>query len=46
LVVFFGVQNVTNRLNFSAYTWNRRTNTVRFQEQQGLFPILGLEWKW
>jgi len=46
LTVFFGVQNVTNRLNFSAYTWNRRTNTVRFQEQQGLFPILGLEWKW
>jgi len=45
LVVFFGVQNVTNRKNFSAYTWNRRTNTVRFQEQQGLFPILGLEWK-
>lgn len=45
LVVFFGVQNVTNRRNFSAYTWNRRTNTVRFQEQQGLFPILGLEWK-
>jgi hypothetical protein len=45
LVVFFGVQNVTNRKNFSAYTWNRRTNSVRFQEQQGLFPILGLEWK-
>lgn len=45
LVVFFGVQNVTNRKNFSAYSWNRRTNTVRFQEQQGLFPILGLEWK-
>jgi hypothetical protein len=36
---------VTNRRNFSGYTWNRRTNTVRFQEQQGLFPILGLEWK-
>ncbi len=45
LVVFFGVQNVTNRLNFSAYTWNRRSNSVRFQEQQGLFPILGLDWK-
>jgi len=46
LTVFFGVQNVTNRKNFSGYTWNRRTNTVRFQEQQGLFPILGLDWKW
>lgn len=46
LVVFFGVQNVTNRQNFSGFAWNRRTNTIRFQEQQGLFPILGLEWKW
>lgn len=46
LTVFFGVQNVTNRKNFGAYTWNRRANTVRFQDQQGLFPILGLDWKW
>jgi outer membrane receptor protein involved in Fe transport len=46
LVVFFGIQNVTNRQNFSGFAWNRRTNTIRFQEQQGLFPILGLEWKW
>jgi hypothetical protein len=44
-VLFAGVQNITNRKNFSAYTWNRRSNTVRFQEQQGLFPILGFEWK-
>lgn len=44
-VLFAGVQNLTNRQNLSAYTWNRRTNTVRFQEQQGLFPILGFEWK-
>ena len=43
-VVFAGVQNLTNRRNLSAYTWNRRTNTVRFQEQQGVFPILGFEW--
>ncbi len=46
LTVFFGIQNVTNRKNFSGFSWNRRTNTVRFQEQQGLFPILGLEWGW
>lgn len=44
-VLFAGVQNLTNRRNLSTYTWNRRTNTVRFQEQQGLFPILGFEWK-
>lgn len=44
-VLFAGVQNLTNRQNLSTYTWNRRTNTVRFQEQQGVFPILGFEWK-
>jgi outer membrane receptor protein involved in Fe transport len=46
LTVFFGVQNVTNRQNFSGLSWNRRSNTVRFQEQQGIFPILGLDWGW
>jgi hypothetical protein len=44
-VLFAGVQNLTNRRNLSAYTWNRRANVVRFQEQQGLFPLLGFEWK-
>ncbi len=43
--LFFGVQNLTNRKNFSGFSWNRRTNTVRFQDQQGLFPILGLRWR-
>ena len=45
LNVFVGVQNVTNRRNFASYTWNRRTNTQQFGEQQGLFPILGLDWR-
>jgi hypothetical protein len=43
--VFGGVQNVTNRRNFASYAWNRRTNTPQFGEQQGLFPILGLDWR-
>ena len=43
--VFFGVQNVTNRRNFASYNWNRRTNTQQFGEQQGIFPILGLDWR-
>ena len=42
LNLFFGVQNVTNRRNFASYTWNRRTNSQQFGEQQGIFPILGL----
>jgi TonB-dependent receptor-like protein/carboxypeptidase family protein len=45
LNVFAGVQNVTNRRNFASYTWNRRTNTQQFGEQQGRFPILGLDWR-
>ena len=44
LTVFVGVQNVTNRRNFAGYRWNRRTNTPQFGEQQGMFPILGLNW--
>ena len=45
LNVFFGVQNVTNRRNFASYSWNRRTNTQQFGEQQGIFPILGFDWR-
>ena len=45
LNLFFGVQNVTNRRNFASYSWNRRTNARQFGEQQGLFPILGLDWR-
>ncbi len=43
--VFLGVQNVTNRRNFAGYSWNRRTNAEQFGEQQGIFPILGLDYK-
>ena len=45
LNLFFGVQNVTNRRNFASYNWNRRTNSQQFGEQQGLFPILGFDWR-
>ena len=44
-VLFGGVQNVTNRHNLSRYVWNRRTNTQEYTEQQGIFPILGFEWR-
>ncbi len=44
-VLFGGVQNVTNRHNLSRYVWNRRTNTQEHTEQQGIFPILGFEWR-
>ena len=45
LNLFLGVQNVANRRNFANYSWNRRTNSQQFGEQQGLFPILGLDWR-
>jgi hypothetical protein len=43
--VFVGVQNVADRENFASYSWNRRTNAQQFGEQQGLFPILGFDWR-
>ncbi|HWI17153.1 MAG TPA: TonB-dependent receptor, partial [Vicinamibacterales bacterium] len=43
--LFFGAQNVTNRKNVSGYSWDRRNNAPRVLEQLGLFPILGLDWK-
>ena len=43
--VFGGVQNLTNRRNVAGYTWDRRNNMMRVNEQLGLFPILGLDWR-
>jgi hypothetical protein len=43
--VFAGVQNLTNRRNVAGMSWNRRDNAPTVQEQLGLFPVLGLDWK-
>lgn len=45
VILFFGVQNVTGGRNVSGYTWNRRSNTADANEQLGVFPLLGLEWR-
>ena len=45
LLVYAGIQNVTNRRNFANYSWDRRNNAVRFGEQQGIFPLVGMEWR-
>jgi hypothetical protein len=45
LLVFAGVQNVTNRRNFANYSWDRVNNRPRFGDQQGLFPLIGMEWR-
>jgi hypothetical protein len=45
LVVFAGAQNITNRQNIAGYTWNRGINAVEVNKQLGIFPIVGLEWR-
>ena len=45
LRVFAGVQNATNRRNVAGYSWDRRNNRLKTQEQLGIFPILGLDWQ-
>jgi hypothetical protein len=45
VLLFAGVQNITNRRNTAGFSWNRRTNEIVVQEQLGMFPILGLEWR-
>lgn len=45
LLVFLGVQNVTNRKNFGGATWNRQRNAEERGDQLGIFPLVGLEWR-
>jgi outer membrane receptor protein involved in Fe transport len=45
LNIFAGVQNLFNRRNFGSYRWNRRTNAQQMTEQQGIFPLLGFDWR-
>jgi outer membrane receptor protein involved in Fe transport len=45
LILFGGVQNITNRTNVGGIGWNRNTNSQQLGEQLGLFPILGLDWR-
>src|SRR5262249_51765433 len=45
VILFFGVQNVTGRRNVNGYEWNRRANVPQPLEQLGVFPLIGLEWR-
>jgi outer membrane receptor protein involved in Fe transport len=45
LLVFIGAQNIINRQNVSNFGWNRRLNAEQRNEQLGLFPAIGLEWR-
>ena len=45
VLFFIGAQNITNRKNVAGFTWNRRLNTSSVNEQLGLFPTIGLDWR-
>lgn len=45
LLLFFGAQNITNRRNVAGYSWNRRFNNQITNEQLGIFPNIGLDWR-
>ncbi len=45
VVLFVGLQNATNRQNFAFPSWSRANNKQTIETQLGLFPIVGLNWK-
>lgn len=45
LLVWLGLQNATNRKNFSNASWDRELNVARTNDQLGLFPLVGLDWR-
>jgi hypothetical protein len=45
LLLFFGAQNVTNRRNVAGFSWNRRFNNQITNEQLGIFPNVGMDWR-
>lgn len=45
LLVFAGVQNATNRENFSQAIWSRQEAKSKFNDQLGLFPLIGMDWR-
>jgi hypothetical protein len=45
LRVFFGAQNLINRQNIAGYTWNRSSNQLEVNKQIGVFPLIGIDWR-
>lgn len=45
VLVWVGLQNVTNRKNFATASWDREKNVPRVNDQLGLFPLVGLDWR-
>jgi outer membrane cobalamin receptor len=45
LRLFAGAQNLIDRQNIAGYTWNRRTNQIDVDKQIGVFPLVGMDWR-
>ena len=45
LRVFVGAQNVIGRKNIAGYTWNRSRNQLQVNKQLGVFPLVGIDWR-
>jgi hypothetical protein len=41
--VFVALLNVTNARNVAGYEWNRRTNALQTDREEGIFPMIGGE---
>ena len=44
-LLFLGAQNITNRKNVGGVGWNRTNNASELGEQLGLFPTIGIDWR-
>ena len=45
LLVFAGLQNATNRKNFAGVSWNLYERMAQVRNQLGVFPLIGLDWR-
>ena len=45
LRVFFGAQNIINRQNIAGFIWNRGSNEIQVNKQIGVFPLIGIDWR-
>lgn len=45
LLFWVGVQNIFNRRYVTGVEWNQNTNRPQAARQEGVFPLIGIDWK-
>jgi hypothetical protein len=45
LLFWIGVQNVISRRNITGVQWNQNINKQEYSRQEGLFPLIGIDWR-